>query len=189
MQERKPFQGKAQAKKPAMPKASTMPSEKLKLSAKEQKQLNNELINAAKNGNINEIERLVKKGASIDAKDKDDWTALMWAAWGGYTQTCEFLLDHNASIDAKDYGGRTALMKAAFKGRTQTCALLLEKGADLNMKAEKGYWQSMTASEIAEKGSKNKTAAFLSSMPLLQDLTGKQMFVSFLTSFGNCLAA
>ncbi len=150
MQKRE-LQKNAQAKAPAKLNAGAMPSEKPPLSEEKQKQLNGMLLDAAENGKTKRAERLLKVGASIEAKDNDGWTPLMWAAWNG---------------------------------RTPTCALLLSKGADVNAKAGKGDWKGMTASSIAEKGNKKKTAAFLKTMEWLAGITGN----AFMKPFAECIA-
>jgi ankyrin repeat protein len=137
MQERKRSL-KSTTKKPINHKADILPSEKPKVPEEAQKKLNDELISAAKNSNINEIERLIKKGATIEAKDKDGWTALMLAAVNGHTDTCTMLIKNGADVNAKSNYGTTALMYAVANGHTETCALLLEKGADVNAKDNAG---------------------------------------------------
>jgi ankyrin repeat protein len=161
------------------------PSEKPHISEEEQKRLNNELLRAANIGDNAGIERLLKKGASINAKDNDGWTALMWAAASGHTPACAFLLEKGANLEATDKDGWTALMFAAYCGHAQTCALLIEKGADVNAKAEeKGAWKGKTASSIAEANDKRETAAFLKSMEWLIGMTEN----AFMKPFGECLA-
>ncbi|MCX6773470.1 MAG: ankyrin repeat domain-containing protein, partial [Candidatus Micrarchaeota archaeon] len=125
-------------------------TEKRVISPGNQEKLNKMILDASKYGKTKRVERLLKAGANIEAKDNDNWTPLMIAAMNGHTQTCALLLEHNASIDAKENDGRTALIIAANNGRTQTCALLIGKGADVNAKAEKGYWKAKTGSENAK---------------------------------------
>jgi ankyrin repeat protein len=134
MQERK-LQKNILAKAPTNLKADIIKSGKRALSEEKQKQLNDMLLDAAKAGKTKRAERLLKKGASIEAKDNGGWTALMFAAWNGNTPTCAFLLDKGANINAKDNNGATALMRAAWNGHTQTCALLLEHNASIEAKS------------------------------------------------------
>jgi ankyrin repeat protein len=148
MQERKPLLRRAleklhirkRIKEPA-------PSEKPALSAEKQNQLNYGLLKAARNGDNEEIGRLLKKGASIEATDKNGNTALMHAATYGNTETCAFLLDHGAKLEAKDIFGRTALMCAAENGRTPTCEFLLEKGASIEATDNDGWTALMHAAQ------------------------------------------
>ena len=39
------------------------------------------------------VQALIDKGADVNAKDNDDWTALMWAAGNGHTDIAGALID------------------------------------------------------------------------------------------------
>jgi ankyrin repeat protein len=181
MQEKR-LQGNAQAKAPAKPKAGIIESQKKALSEKKQEQLNGMLLDAAKNGRTKRAERLLKVGASIEVKNNNGWTALMWAAYWGHTPTCALLLEKGASIEAKDNNGRTALMHAAREGYTDVCMLLVEKGADLNQKDE--LFPKRTSFMWAKLMERKETAAFLKHMEWLAGITGN----AFMKPFGECVA-
>ena len=51
-----------------------------KLTQTQQKELNDRLIDAAKNEDIKNVRELLANGADVDAKDKNGETALHWAA-------------------------------------------------------------------------------------------------------------
>ncbi len=185
MQEMKPVFRRALEKMHIIKrKQEPAPSEKPKLPEEAQKKLNDELISAAEQDNNEEIGRLIKKGASIEAKDNYGWTALMRAAREGYTDVCMLLVEKGASIEAKSNDGRTALIYAAIWGHTPTCALLLEHNASI--KAEDK--EHKTASSIAKKYGNKETAAFLKSIEKLQISVGADVVKNFLKSFGECLA-
>jgi ankyrin repeat protein len=125
MQEMKPVFRRALEKMHIIKrKQEPAPSEKPKLPEEAQKKLNDELISAAKQDNNEEIGRLIKKGASIEAKDNDGWTVLIYAAAHGRLSTCAFLLGKGANLEAKDNDGKTALMEAARWGNKRTAAFL-----------------------------------------------------------------
>jgi ankyrin repeat protein len=123
MQERKRLKQNAKAKK-LLIKTDIAKSERPALPKEKQKRLNDELFNAAWHGNANNVERLIKVGANIEAKDHFDDTALMLAAKNGHTETCKLLLERGANIEAKDKYGWTVLMQAAWNGRTETTGFL-----------------------------------------------------------------
>ena len=58
--------------------------------------LNAELHTAAREGNTEEVERLLDRGVNIEAKDNMGWTPLLLAAQEGNTETVELLLDRGA---------------------------------------------------------------------------------------------
>jgi ankyrin repeat protein len=70
------------------------------------------------------VQLLLNKGADVEAKDKDGWTALIWAAQGGYEAMVRLLLDKRADVEAKDQYGWTALLWAAQEGHEAVVRLL-----------------------------------------------------------------
>lgn len=51
---------------------------------------------------------LIKAGADLDRKDRNQWTALMWAMTNRHKDIAKMLLDHGASSTIKSSTGRTA---------------------------------------------------------------------------------
>ncbi len=108
-----------------------------------------ELINAAANGDIETIELCLINGANIRAENARGATALHLAAMGGHTDSVKYLLlKKGIDMTAKDEGRRTALHWAAARGHTDIVKCLLEKGADITAK-DKG---KMTALHVAVVG-------------------------------------
>ena len=95
-----------------------------------------QLIDAARNGDTKKVKSLIDKGADIEASNDENWTPLIWAANGGYTEIVKMLLDKEADIEARNSSGFTPLMEAAKRGNTEIVALLLDKGADIEAKNE-----------------------------------------------------
>jgi len=88
--------------------------------------LDEDLIEAAKNGGTKEVEELLDRGANIHARDDH---ALRWAAGSGHTDTARLLLDRGANIHARD---DAPLRCAASNGHTDTARLLLDRGAHVH---------------------------------------------------------
>ena len=63
---------------------------------------------AAQNGHTATVDLLLIRGAAIEAKDGDGWTALIWAAARGNTATVRLLLDRGASFQATGQRGETS---------------------------------------------------------------------------------
>jgi hypothetical protein len=103
----------------------------------------NSLIDAAKSGDINRVKKFLKKGADINAKDNNGWTALIWAAREGKTDVINFLINNGADVYVKDNMGWTALMRAVTNGHTSAIDILISKGGDVNAKANDG-WTALT---------------------------------------------
>lgn len=87
------------------------------------------LIKAAKKGNTAKIEKLLARGADVNARNKSGWTALMHAAVNGHTAIIKALLAAGADVNAKNKNGGTALMQAARYGHPDIVKLLKEAGA------------------------------------------------------------
>ncbi|MDI6727892.1 MAG: ankyrin repeat domain-containing protein [Thermodesulfovibrionales bacterium] len=101
------------------------------------------LHDAAWAGNIKKIIELLDKGADINAKDNNGWTALIWAAREGKTDAINFLINNGADVYVKDNMGWTALMRAVTNGHTSAIELLISKGVDVNARANDG-WTALT---------------------------------------------
>ena len=111
------------------------------LSAAEQ-----ELMQAAFDGSLEDVRRLIAAGTAVDATDPEQRTALMWASFNGHAALVDFLLESEAEVSAKDASGRTALLYASSGPFAETVKLLLEKGADVNVQGTlEGFTALMTA--------------------------------------------
>ncbi len=69
----------------------------------------NDLIDAAKEGDLETVQSLIEQGADVNAIDNNGNTALMWASARGHTETVGFLIDKGADVNAVDNDGDTAL--------------------------------------------------------------------------------
>lgn len=90
------------------------------------------------------VEMLLEKGARIDEKNWEGWTALMLAVRNGNKNCVKILLDNRASIDLQKKDGYTALMVAIVNKNYYLIKLLLDSNADTSIRS--GDW---TALDIA----------------------------------------
>lgn len=97
-----------------------------------------QLREAALNGDVDAVRRLLKAGVNPDARDPEGRTALMYAATGGEATIMELLLDAGADVNARDAYGSTALMEAALRGNAEAVDVLLTAGADVRAKNRNG---------------------------------------------------
>ena len=93
-----------------------------------------QLLRAAADGDLDRLSRAVQAGADVDASDRQDISALRWAARGAHVATLRALLDAGAQVNGQSQTGWTALMQAVLAGSVESVALLLERGADVQAK-------------------------------------------------------
>ena len=123
---KKPPGKKPSAKKPSANKPSG--KKKNKRLNQLQKDLGKRLLDAAKQGNLEEVRALLSNGAPFIS----DWLgtlSLHFAAMNGHVATAEVLLEAGACIDARTKLDRTPLIVAAQEGYANIVDLLLRKGA------------------------------------------------------------
>jgi hypothetical protein len=59
------------------------------------------MIEAADEGDMSAIVKLIRRGADVNAKDKWQWTPLHMAAYGNFPKIAEILMLHGADISAR----------------------------------------------------------------------------------------
>jgi ankyrin repeat protein len=91
-----------------------------------------EVAAAASRGDRAEIERLLKGGADVNARQADGATALQWAAYRGDAKLVEMLLQAGAKPGLANRNGATPLWLAATHGDAAVIEALLKGGADAN---------------------------------------------------------
>jgi ankyrin repeat protein len=79
---------------------------------------------AAWRGHRGAVQLLVKIGADIGSKDKNERTALHLAALRGHEAVVLLLLEKGANAQAEDRDGKTALHLAVSKGHDAAAQLL-----------------------------------------------------------------
>jgi len=63
--------------------------------------LNQQLIEAAKNNDLGQIKELIKNDADVNAQDENGATVLMWAVYGGDIETVKYLVSKKADFRQK----------------------------------------------------------------------------------------
>ena len=85
---------------------------------------------AAEDGDVEQVKKLLDDGADINAPDPDG-TPLQWALFFNQTDVARLLLKRGADPNVKGWDG-TLLESAALNGNTEIVQLLLEHGGNPN---------------------------------------------------------
>ncbi|KAK2170227.1 hypothetical protein NP493_1134g01036 [Ridgeia piscesae] len=137
----------------------------------EEKKRKKRMLEAAFDGDLNEIKNVLKEVEELDSKnevprdrvgnavrerhlldlveceDANGNTPLSEAASGGDTDTIKFLTDRGADPNTVGQFKRTPLYRAAFAGHLGACQMLLQYGADPRVLAEDGQSAEQVASQ------------------------------------------
>ena len=69
---------------------------------------------------------------SVEARDSDSWTPLMWASYRGHAGIVKALLAAGADVNAASNYGRMALIIACKEGHLEAARVLVASGANVN---------------------------------------------------------
>ncbi len=103
----------------------------------------NQLISAARSGDVATVKQLLAAGVSPETRDLTGMSPLLAAGFGGHAEIVQLLLDKGADVNETHDGGATALQGAAMgppplgqggKGNVEVVKLLLGRGAEVNAK-------------------------------------------------------
>ena len=86
-------------------------------------ELDKDLIEASKEGDLTKVKELIENGADIHAQND---RALCWSALNGHLEVVRLLLENGADIHADD---DYALCSSAYRDHLEVVRLLLENGA------------------------------------------------------------
>ncbi len=106
-------------------------------SKKNNKKLNNELINMLLNNRPREVKTLINNGADVNTIVYKDVSILWLSASQGYTDIVETLLMNGADINLSS-DGKLCLFIAAEKGHQKVVELLLNRMANINYQSDNG---------------------------------------------------
>ena len=102
----------------------------------------NKLFAALNGGDYDEAKKWIRKGADVNAKDKQGDAPLHLAVTPLYASDAggivELLVGEGADVNVKDEFGGTPLHYAAYTNKVAVVKFLISKGADVNAEADKG---------------------------------------------------
>ncbi|XP_049843612.1 speckle-type POZ protein-like [Schistocerca gregaria] len=96
-----------------------------------------ELIEAAEDGEHNEVRKLIAEGAPLDAKDGSGDSALHCAALEGHAEVVRCLVYAGANVNTRNSGRQTPLHYAAFRGHVEVMWVLLGASARADAQDDK----------------------------------------------------
>ena len=120
---------------------------------------------AAEKGQFKTVQNMVAEGFPVDRRDRDDWTAVQFAALAGRPKTVAVLIAAGADVNQSDPLGMTPLMAAAVSGSRRTVTQLIAAGADPDAQDSAGE----TATYMAEQAGHLRLARDLERMELPRD--------------------
>ena len=97
-----------------------------------------DMLKAVRSADAHALAQALAAGADVSAKDKNGWTAAMWATRLRHEPCLRMLIQAGVDLDAKDKNGWTAAMQAAYGGVEPTLRMLAEAGTDLSAKNNDG---------------------------------------------------
>jgi len=96
--------------------------------------INHPIFDAARNGDLEQVERYIEEDGHVDIKDESRSTPLIAACWDGHLEVVELLVESGADIDAQYSAGNTPLIVASWCGHLEVVAYLVDRGADIHVK-------------------------------------------------------
>jgi ankyrin repeat protein len=112
-----------------------------------------ELLEAARRGELARVKELLAMGANIEAQTRHGITPLYYAAWSGHAEVVRYLASRGAKLDVSDTFYKMPAYAAALnKGRTEAVKALIEAGL-------KDPWELLAMA--ASRGNKEIVALLL----------------------------
>lgn len=97
-----------------------------------QTQLDRALMDAARRGDSDAVQKLLAQGARVHAKDERGQTALIAAAYGDHVEVGRVLIAAGADVNVKDNTAQSAYLIPTADGSLEFLKLTLANGADVH---------------------------------------------------------
>ena len=81
---------------------------------------------------------MLQEGVPVDCVNRDDQTALFYAAGFNRTDVIRLLLQKGADVNKRDRSGDTPVQWAVVSNSTEAIAMLIEHGASINITDDYG---------------------------------------------------
>jgi ankyrin repeat protein len=110
---------------------------------------------AARDGNVDEVRKLIAAGTDVNAPEADGTSALLWAAHQSSPDLVQLLLKAGADANVANEFGVTPLLEASRYGDADTIRALLDGGADLAAAVREGETPLMAAARAGSAAAVN----------------------------------
>jgi ankyrin repeat protein len=159
---------------------------------------NTALMQAAFSGQVDTVQQLIEKGATVNAKNKFEMTPLINAVSRPYSsgnaiEVVKLLIKNGADINSKTKEGWTALHGAVQGEQTEAALYLIENGAEVDPKYTSNgqtplmmavaKWNKVLTEALIAKGA-DVNAKDKSGMSVLRHAQGRPDFVELLKQAG-----
>jgi ankyrin repeat protein len=131
------------------------------------------LLEAADDGELETVNRLLAEGAPVDGRDDEGRTPLMLALDEGETEVARALIAAGANVTAVDGEGWTTLMYAAAGGDVALIRELAGKGVDVNARANDGATALLEAAAAESPSALVEVLMGLGADTRVRDQTGR----------------
>lgn len=124
--------------------------------------INDDLLKAARQGDLDAVKALIEKGAPLEAKTPYGQTPLYLAAMSGHEAVVQFLLDKGAKTDVRDTFYKASLLDFVLQRKHYTVAkMIIAKGngnADEQLKEVTEAAQPDLVQAVLDKGKPSQAA-------------------------------
>jgi ankyrin repeat protein len=103
------------------------------------------IATAARNGDLDQVGKLVAAGSDVNEPEADGTSPLLWAAYQSSPEIVALLLEAGADPNAPNQFGVTPLLQASRYGDAATMTALLDGGADAEAAQREGETPLMAA--------------------------------------------
>jgi uncharacterized protein len=114
--------------------------------------LDRELIAAAERGDLPSVQKLIARGANVNAKDEKQDSAFLIASANGHTAVVKATLAAGADLKSTNRFGGTGLIPACHHGHLETVKLLLSTAIDVNHVNRLGWTALLEAVILGDGG-------------------------------------